>query len=148
VLDVVEAKIAKRLPDRIIEDVIALQAQYRCQAWAVESVQYQEFLRTELVKRGAARGVPVPAVPVTPHRDKALRIEALQPHVLNGLIRVHPSQTMLLQQLRHWPKGDHDDGPDALEMLWSLALQSGGFALPMTSGIKRSMSRVGALHGF
>jgi len=122
VLDIVEAKIAKRLPDRIIEEVIALQSRYKCLTWAIEAVQYQEFLRTELVKRGAARGIPIPAVPVTPHRDKTLRIESLQPHILNGLIRLHPSQTMLLQQLRHWPKGDHDDGPDCLEMLWTLAI--------------------------
>jgi len=137
VLDVIEARIAKRLPDRIIEDVIALQKQYKCAAWAVEAVQYQEFLRTELVKRGAARGVPIPAMPVTPHKDKALRIESLQPHVLNGLIRLHPSQQTLLQQLRHWPKGDHDDGPDALEMLWGLAVKSGSFGTPRTSGLLR-----------
>jgi predicted phage terminase large subunit-like protein len=140
VLDVVEAKIARRLPDRIIEDVIALQAKHRCLAWAVEAVQYQEFLRTELVKRGAARGTPVPAVPVTPHRDKALRIEALQPHVQNGLIRAHPGQTVLLQQLRHWPKADHDDGPDALAMLWDLA-QRGNAEAPRTSGVRRAAAR-------
>jgi len=145
VLDVLEAKIAKRLPDKIIEDVIALQAQYKCMAWAVEAVQYQEFLRTELVKRGAARGIPIPAMPVTPHRDKMLRIEALQPHVLNGLIRLHPSQQTLLQQLRHWPKGDHDDGPDALEMLWSLATRAGVFEIPRTSGQLRDSAR---LNGF
>lgn len=39
----------------------------------------------------------------------------------NGLILLHPSQTTLIAQLRHFPKADHDDGPDALEMLWSLA---------------------------
>ena len=142
VLDIIEAKIAKRLPDRIIEDVIALQKQYKCMAWAVEAVQYQEFLRTELVKRGAARGVPIPAMPVTPHKDKALRIEALQPHVLNGLIRLHPSQQTLLQQLRHWPKGDHDDGPDALEMLWSLAVKHGAFEVPRSNGQLRGSTRL------
>jgi predicted phage terminase large subunit-like protein len=121
-LDVVEARIKKRVPDLIIETIIELQRVYRCHAWAIESVQFQEFLRTELVKRSAAAGVPVPAVGVTPGTDKSLRIESLQPHLANGLIRLHSSQTTLLQQLRHWPKADHDDGPDALHMLWSLAL--------------------------
>lgn len=126
ILDVVEARIAKRLPDRIIEDVIAAQARWKCQAWAFEAVQFQEFLRTELVKRSAQRGIPVLALPVIPHTDKDLRIESLQPHVVNGLIRFHPSLTTLLQQLRHWPKADHDDGPDALEMLWKLAVSRAG----------------------
>ncbi|WP_260331237.1 hypothetical protein [Pseudomonas aeruginosa] len=44
----------------------------------------------------------------------------------NGLIRLHPSQTVLEQQLRHFPAADHDDGPDALHMLWMLATT--GFA--------------------
>lgn len=120
VLDVVEAQIKKRLPDKIISDTIELQKEYRCLCWSVETVQFQEFLRTELVKRSAALGIPVPARPVIPHTDKLLRIESLQPHVLNKLIRLHPSQVTLLEQLRHFPKGDHDDGPDALHMLWAL----------------------------
>lgn len=120
VLDVVEAQIKKRLPDKIISDTIELQREYRCLCWSVETVQFQEFLRTELVKRSAAQGVPVPAMPVIPHTDKLLRIESLQPHVLNKLIRLHPSQVTLIEQLRHFPKADHDDGPDALHMLWAL----------------------------
>jgi predicted phage terminase large subunit-like protein len=122
ILDVIEASIRKRLPDRIIEDVIGFQSEYRCLLWVIESVQFQEFLRTELVKRSAARGVPVPARAVTPHADKLLRIESLQPHMANGLIRLHPSQHTLIEQLRHFPKADHDDGPDALHMLWMAAL--------------------------
>lgn len=121
ILDVVEARIRKRLPDRIIEDIITLQHEYRCLLWVVETVQFQEFLRTELVKRAAARGIPVPARGVQPISDKLLRIESLQPHVANGLIRLHPSQTTLIDQLRHFPAADHDDGPDALHMLWMAA---------------------------
>ncbi|MGK9234787.1 phage terminase large subunit [Inquilinus limosus] len=134
ILDVVEARIARRLPDKIIEDVIALQREHRCLVWGVEAVQFQEFFRTELVRRSAERGVPVPAVPIMTKSDKALRIESLQPHVANGLIRFHPSQTVLLDQLRHYPKGDHDDGPDALEMLWVLAIKR----MRMTAGIQRA----------
>lgn len=121
VLDVVEAGIRKRLPDRIIEDVIALQAQYHCLLWVVEAVQFQEFLYTELVRRARESGVPVPARPVKPAADKELRIESLQPHLAAGSIRLHPSQTTLIDQLRHWPRADHDDGPDALQMLWAAA---------------------------
>ena len=129
VLDVVEALIKKRLPDKIISDIIELQREYKCNVWGVEAVQFQEFLRTELVKRSAALGVPVPAVGITPHTDKLLRIESLQPHMANQLIRLHPSQKTLIDQLRHFPKADHDDGPDTLHMLWMIALtRSGGMA--------------------
>jgi len=128
ILDVVEALIKKRLPDRIIEDVITLQAQYRCLLWVIETVQFQAFLYSELVKRSAARGIPIPARAVTPITDKLLRIETLQPHMVNGLIRLHPSQSTLIDQLRHFPKADHDDGPDALQMLWMAATSGFGAA--------------------
>lgn len=123
-LYVVEAQIKKRLPDLIIEDVIRLHTQYNCHRWFAETVQFQEFLKTELVKRSAARGKPVPATATKPNSDKMLRIESLQPHIANGLILLHRSQSTLESQLRHFPKADHDDGPDALEMLWRNAVGS------------------------
>ena len=89
--------------------------------WGVEAIQLQEFLKDELVKRSAAAGCPVPAVGIKPSAEKFLRIESLQPHMKNGLIRLHPSHTTLIDQLRHFPMADHDDGPDALHMLWMIA---------------------------
>lgn len=133
-LCVVDAKIRKRTPDKIISDIIERQREFNCVMWAVEAVQFQEFLRTELLKRSAAAGVPVPAMAVKPHTDKLLRIEALQPFVAAGQILLHPSQTTLVEQLRHFPKADHDDGPDALEMLWKLACAGGRAAGATVAG--------------
>lgn len=138
-LDVVEASIRKRLPDRIIEDVLAMHAQYRCLLWAVEAVQFQEFLRTELIRRATERRMVIPAKAVVPHADKTLRIESLQPYFAQGRIRLHPSQNTLIEQFRNFPLADHDDGPDATHMLWELAV--GGFttmafdAVPKHSGL-------------
>ena len=143
VLDVVVADIKKRLPDKIISDVIALQKQWRCVLWVVETVQFQEFLRTELIKRGQEQGVPIPARAIQPSTDKLLRIETLQPHMKNGLIRLDPGQTTLIDQLRHFPKADHDDGPDALHMLW-MAAQSGFGAPAVTSRPRSSVNRTGS----
>jgi len=142
VMDVVEASIRKRTPDRIIEDILAMQSQYHCQIWFVESVQFQEFLRTELMKRALARGIVLPAMPIIPHTDKALRIESLQPHVVMGAIKFHSSQRTLIEQLTQWPDGDHDDGPDCLEMLFSNGMRMAGRAAGM-SGIKSAPRRGG-----
>lgn len=132
ILDVVEAKIRKRTPDRIISDIVEMQREYACIVWGIESVQFQEFLRTELIKRSAALGVPVPARGLVPSTDKLLRIEALQPHMHNGLLRLHSSQTTLVDQFKHFPRADHDDGPDMVAMLWMLAV-TGGMAVAMQS---------------
>ena len=143
-LDVVVADIKKRLPDKIISDVIALQKQWRCVLWVVETVQFQEFLRTELIKRGLEAGVPIPARAIQPSTDKLLRIETLQPHMLNGSIRLHASQVTLIEQLRHFPKADHDDGPDALQMLW-MATQS-GFGAPAVASRPRVRAGGGSVN--
>lgn len=137
VLDVVEASICRRVPDRIISDTINLQREYQCLVWGVEAVQFQEFLRTELVKRSAKEGIPVPARAVIPNSDKALRIESLQPHVANLLIRLHRSHHTLLQQLKHWPEADHDDGPDALHILWMLAISGHSLSGGLRTGKRR-----------
>jgi predicted phage terminase large subunit-like protein len=125
-LDVVEADIGRKVPDLIINRAIDLQAEYGCIAWAVETVQFQAFLFSEIIKRSASRGISFPGVPVQPINDKALRIISLQPHVANGLIRLHRSQTTLIEQLQFWPEADHDDGPDALDMLHTITRQFGG----------------------
>ena len=140
VLDVVEALIRKRLPDLIIEDVIALQRDYMCQLWFVESVQFQEFLRTELMARALRQGLALPAIAVNNITDKRLRIERLQPAIASGAIRFHSSQTTLIQQLTQWPFADHDDGPDALEMLWSHSIQYGANAATNFGNIRMAAS--------
>ena len=109
-LDVVEASIRKRHPDRIIEDVIALHSAYHCLNWAVEAVQFQAFFADVLAQRAAARGLALPVRPIINSTDKQLRIETLQPYFVQGRIRLHTSQQTLIDQLRHFPKADHDDG--------------------------------------
>lgn len=125
ILDVVEAKIKKRTPDRIISDIIEMQREYCCIVWGIETVQFQEFLRQILVQRSSEAQVPVPARGLKPISDKLLRIESIQPHMHNGLIRLHSSQQTLIDQFRHFPKADHDDGPDVVQMLWMLAVTGG-----------------------
>lgn len=122
-LFVTVAQVKKRLPDLIIEDVIRIQKEARVKPvlWVVETVQFQEFLKDELIKRGARSGVHIPVRGIKPSSDKMLRIETLQPHMANGLILLNPDQKTLISQLRHFPKADHDDGPDALHMLWMAA---------------------------
>lgn len=144
-MDVVEASIRRRLPDLIIADTIALQRQYRCLLWFVESVQFQEFLRTTLMGEAARQGVGLSAVPVVPTGDKNLRIERLQPPVKAGLIRFSADHATLIDQLQQWPNGDHDDGPDCLDMLWQNALiyAGGGGAGQMMTATAPADNRLG-----
>lgn len=138
VVDVAEASIRRRTPDTIINDIVECQRQFRCLLWGIETVQFQAFLMSELIKRSAALGVPVPAIPLTHAYPKDLRIESLQPHVVNGLIRFSPRHTVLRDQLEEYPNGDHDDGPDCLEMAWRVIQQlRGGSMIDYTPAFTR-----------
>lgn len=138
-MDLVEASIRKRLPDIIVSDVIAMQRRYGCMLWFVEAVQFQEFLRTTLMSTAAIQGVGISAVPITPHADKHLRIERLQPPVAAGLIRFNALHTTLIDQLQQWPDADHDDGPDCLDMLWQNTLfYAGGAGTGSAAGVMTS----------
>ena len=126
ILDVIEAKIRKRTPSRIIDEIIELQKQYNCVKWGVETVQFQEFLRTQLIKEAHSKGVAINALPIPQSTDKMMRIESLESPLRDGVIRLHVSQSTLLEQLRQFPDAPHDDGPDALEMLYRIALSGRG----------------------
>ena len=55
-----------------------------------------------------------------------MRIESLESPIRDGVIKLHSSQSTLLEQLRQFPDAPHDDGPDALEMLYRIALTGNG----------------------
>lgn len=142
VLDVVEADIAWRVPDLIISRAIDLELEYHCLAWGVETVQFQEFMYTELLKRAALLGISFPGVAMDEDVEKELRIISLQPHVVNGKIRTHRSHGLMNEQLKFWPEADHDDGPDALEKLFRLANQYSGQWLYTSAAPLRQARRV------
>ena len=139
-LHVVEASIHTRLPAQLIADIIELHKKYDCAMWFIESVQFQEFLRTELIRQAAGRNISLPAMPVIPNKDKKLRIESLQPLISDGLIKFHENHKTLISQMHHWPKGVHDDGPDCLSMLWRHVVQFSPQSTITLSGKKRAMT--------
>ena len=49
-------------------------------------------------------------------RNKELRIFGMETYITTGTILFSRKHTVLLDQLKYFPMGDHDDGPDALEM--------------------------------
>lgn len=126
ILDVLEADIQKRHPDRIMEDLFVFHQMYSFDRVVVEEVQFQELFKEHIARESARRGLYLPIEGTRPHIDKTLRISKLQPHIKNGFIRFRRSQTLLLNQLKYFPKADHDDGPDALEMIFSLAASHSG----------------------
>ena len=65
-----------------------------------------------------ARGMPLPIVEVINTVNKQVRIRRLGPYLARQEIRFRSTKgtRLLVDQLREFPEGQHDDGPDALEM--------------------------------
>ncbi|WGV98852.1 phage terminase large subunit [Vibrio sp. YMD68] len=131
-LNVIEADIARMTPTVTMHKIIEFQKEYHCMVFGVESIGFQDFMRTELIGLGQEMRVPVPAravMPTGPMSDKDLRIMSLEPHVRNGLILLHRNLTTLTEQMRYYPESTYKDGPDCLHMLWTLAM-SGARGIP------------------
>jgi predicted phage terminase large subunit-like protein len=115
-LYVVDADIAHRRPDQIIDRILELARIYRYDNFVVESNQFQELLVQQLEDRARSARIALPVEAITSSTHKQQRIEALEPLVSQGVLRFSLRQQLLLEQLRQYPLGAHDDGPDALHM--------------------------------
>ncbi len=113
---VIDADIRRRNPDETIEAILAYDRVRRLNRVVVEATQFQEMLVTELEKRAQERGRYLRVKSVKPTTDKHARIAAIQPQVCSGQVRFSQRHTALLEQLRQFPHGAHDDGLDALQM--------------------------------
>jgi len=115
-LYVLTADIARRPPDQTVEAVFAYFQRFPFALFAVEANQFQELLVREILRRGREMGQLIPLLPLTNTSDKSKRIQGLQPWLKGGAVFFSRSQHRLLEQLRYFPRGKCDDGPDALEM--------------------------------
>lgn len=125
---VLEASIERRHPDVIIDDAIEtskrLKRDFRkpLYKFGVETVQFQHFFKDVLVKKSAEAGEYLPIEEIKSNQNKNMRIESLQPFIKNRFLKFSRKHKTLLQQLREYPMGRNDDGPDGLEMAVRLAL--------------------------
>jgi predicted phage terminase large subunit-like protein len=130
----VEADLARRPTPQMVADGVALCMRFRPHALGIEAHQYHDLLAAEFAAEFRRRNARLtPPLAIHNHVNKQVRIRTLGPRLSQGLVRFrsHSASTQLLvDQLRDFPLGDHDDGPDALEMAVRLAnhLLDGGSA--------------------
>lgn len=126
---VADADIERRHPDKIIEDVLEkarwLQKSFkkRYRKFGAETNQFQWFLKEQLAKASAKARVYLPIIEINQTSDKLLRVQTLQPDIKNKYIKFNVQHKRLLEQLKFFPLGDYDDGPDALEGARNLAVR-------------------------
>jgi len=116
----VEADLARRPTPQIVADGVVLCQRFGVAAFGVEANQFQELLADEFTRALAEHGLR-DCQPCAIHNsvNKQLRIRRLGPYLSQRRFRFHktsPGTQLVVDQLRDFPLGSHDDGPDALEM--------------------------------
>jgi predicted phage terminase large subunit-like protein len=115
----VEADLQRRPTPQLIADSIEMIRLFKPDGFSVEINQFQELLAAEFFRLAALRKMHLPIHGINNQTNKQVRIRRLGTYLAQRLFRFKsrsPGTALLVQQLQDFPVGDHDDGPDALEM--------------------------------
>ncbi len=106
--------------EETIPVAIDLAEQWRPEGFAIEGNQFQSLIKPMMQNQYRELGVqPPPMYTIDNRKKKELRIKRLGDPLRERQIRLKggsPGARLLAEQLMTFPNGDHDDGPDALEM--------------------------------
>ena len=122
----VVADLAIRNTTIITETAVEIQRNFKPDWFGVEANQFQQLLATDILRLAEERRMLVPLYTLNNQVNKLVRIRRLTPLLSQGQLRFKggsPGARLLVEQLRDFPNGDHDDGPDALEMATRLAAE-------------------------
>ena len=128
----VEADLARRNVGRIVEDGLELCRRIQDETGKAldglgcEADAFQELLANDFVRVAKDRGQLVTFYQVrTEGVNKEVRILRLSSHITKKQVRFRNTRgtRLLVDQLTEFPKGEHDDGPDAFEMARRLAIK-------------------------
>jgi predicted phage terminase large subunit-like protein len=115
----VDADLARRDVTQMIDDGLAIARRFRPDAFVVETNQFQELIKDELERKSAEQNLALALYGLVHGDNKVLRIRKLTPLLRTRRFRFKSSSRgaqLLVDQLRNFPFGQYDDGPDALEM--------------------------------
>jgi len=123
----VEADLARRPTPQIVAEGVELFRRFAPDVFGIEANQFQDLLAGEFEgefrRQGILGGRPVP---LENRVNKLVRIRRLGPYLSGRRLKFKsgsPGTQLLVEQLKTFPVGDHDDGPDALEMAVRLAAE-------------------------
>ena len=116
----IDANLDRRDPWKITADALILGRQHRPDRICIEGNGFQSVLAGMFEEQSKAEGLMLPIVTFNSDEDKKIRIRRdVGPYLNRREMRFKRNSggvALLMDQLRAFPNGDHDDGPDALQM--------------------------------
>jgi len=114
-------------PTQFIDEVFEHQLEFDYQKFGVETNLYRNLLLPNMIaerkkrEKETQKSLQLPFYDIENVDNKEKRIYTLEPKVTHGWILFNRELSQEFKsQMTAFPHGDHDDCPDALEMLWGL----------------------------
>src|SRR5262245_9652204 len=123
----VEADVKRRDTAQIVADGVEHVRLWHPNWFCLETNAYQSLFAPEFLRVAEQEKVLLPLYGINNTENKQVRIRRLTPYLSQRQLRFKarsPGTLLLVQQLKDFPQGDHDDGPDALEMAVRLAAEA------------------------
>ncbi len=145
-LHVIEAAIKRRVPSKIVADIIKAQKEYGCQGWAFENNNAYEYMRKSFIEKGKDKNIVLPLVGITATVPQEVRVDSLEPNItdMDPDILFHSRLLRLIEEMDDWPEKQphhHYDGLVALHLLYHMAVtRAGGLPNITTRGRKDSVN--------
>lgn len=113
-----DAVMIKMDTEQVVSRFATEATDFQPDAMVVETNQFQHLLAKQIVTECESRGTDIPIVQLYNTINKDVRIRRIGPYLANRNIRFRRSEgsRLLVAQLREFPLGKFDDGPDSLEM--------------------------------
>lgn len=116
-LYVIDADITQRPQDDLVQAIINYcKIRRPMDKFIIEANLFPELLAKYVRERAAQENVLAPLTETRNTKNKELRIFGMETYITTGIIQFSRRHTVLLDQLKYFPRDTHDDGPDALEM--------------------------------
>ena len=123
----VQANLKRRPIAQMVSDTVDEYRVFQPDAFGIEGNAWQDLLQPDFTEEFKNQGVLAPeAWLLNNHINKDVRIRRIGGYLAHGRVRFKqdcPDTQLLIDQLLDFPCGDHDDGPDAMEMAIRLAEQ-------------------------
>lgn len=116
-LYVIDADITQRPQDDLVQAIVNYcKIRQPMDKFVIEANLFPQLLLQTVREYAYKEGVVAPFKETRTTKGKELRIFGMETYITTGTIMFSRKQTVLLDQLKYFPRDDHDDGPDALEM--------------------------------
>lgn len=116
-LYVIDADIMPRPQEDLVQAIITFcKIRRPMDKFVIEANLFPELLLKTVREHAYKENVIAPFKEIRNTKNKELRIFGMETYITTGTIIFSRKHGVLLDQLKYFPRGDHDDGPDALEM--------------------------------